>query len=367
MRYRTRTVAAIAFAFALLFCAGRMTAFGADQGVSVSAGAGQEESVTVDSDVNAGKTDAVTVSAEGEGSDASAVVNGDVSSDEGHGLVISADEGSASAVINGDVKADEDGVDAKADNGGTVTAEVNGDVGSNEDDGIDAAADNGSKIDITVDGDIRAKEESGMDLKVSVGSSINVAVTGTVEGKEAGIVTNACTPDCDGTVSVTAWKIVVRKDGNGKEFVALDQNRNINRKFEKTIKYIIRIRDRDKGIISLPGLTKGKHGYTALEGDKVRVRIEIPEGYELEHVYCDEGKELEAYRGDDGFWYVTVPKGGGVILSADLCRYAADSGEGYRASSPNTGDKEELAAWSAVMLTALALLIAMMRNKALNR
>ena len=42
-------------------------------------------------------------------------------------------------------------------------------------------------------------------------------------------------------------------------------------------------------------------------------------------------------------------------------------GEGYRASSPNTEDREELAVWSVIMMAAMAMLIAMIRNKALNR
>lgn len=367
MSNKTRSLITILFSLVMLLCICQITVFGEDQSVSVSAGTGQEKSVTVGGDVKTDREDAVTVTAEGEGSNASVTVNGDVESDEGHGVVIEADKGEASAIINGDIEADEDGIDAKAKDGGSVTVNVNGDVESDEDDGIDAAAESGSTVSVVVDGDVKAGEESGLDLRVSGGSSIDVAVTGTIEGKEAGIVTNACTKGCDGRVSVTAWKIIVNRDSRGNGFVALDKDRNINRAFEKTIKYIIRIRNPD--IISLPELTEGEFGYTALEGDKVKIRLDIPDGYELEHVYRDEDEELEAFKGDDGFWYVMIPKGGGVILSAclekcaeDSCSYAAP-----RASSPNTGDREELAFWSVIMLAASVLLIRMMRNRRFNR
>ena len=88
--------------------------------------------------------------------------------------------------------------------------------------------------------------------------------------------------------------------------------------------------------ISLPGLEKGEFGYTAFEGD-------------------------------DGFWYVSIPKGGGVTLSVDLAKQAKASGESYRASSPNTGDREDLIMWSAIMLAAMALPAGLIRKRALSR
>lgn len=376
MRNKTRSLVTILFTSVMLLIVCQITAFGTDQPVEVTAGAGEEVSVTVSEDVKTDTEDAVTVKAEGEGSSASVTVNGDVESDENHGVVIEADKGEATAEIKGDIEADEDGIDAEAKNGGTVKVNVDGNVESDEDDGIDAEAEKGSSVNIVVDGDVKAEEESGLDLNVSGGGSIDVVVTGTIEGKEAGIVTNACTPDIEGKASVTAWKIVVNKDKDGKEFVALDKDRNINSEFEKTINYIIRIND--PAIISLPGLTKGEYGYTAHEGDKVMVKLDIPDGYKLKHVYCDEDKELEAVKGDDGNWYVVIPKGGGVTLSVDLeidfhdsddddDDSEHDSGSGVRASSPKTGDREEIALWSAVMLAAMGLLIAMFRKRMLNR
>lgn len=367
MKSKTRSLITILFLLAMLVCVCSITAFGDDGSVKVVAGAGEQKSVTENSGVKTDSADAVTVIANGEGSDASAVIGGDVESDKGHGLVIEADQGKATAVINGQIETEnQEGIEAKADNGGTINVKVDGDVESDGDAAIDAEAKKGSKISIVVGSEAEGKEE-GLDLKVSEGGSIDVVVKDKVEGDKAGIVTNACTPDCDGTVSVTAWKIVVRKDGEGKEFVALDQNNAINSAFEKTIKYIIRIKNPE--YISLPGLEKGEYGYTAYEGDTIKVRIDIPDGYELEHAYWDDDEELELIKGDDGFWYVRIPKGGGVTLSVDLDDDDDDddSGEGYRASSPNTGDKEDLVMWSVVMLAAVVLLAGMLRKRALNR
>ena len=353
MRNNFKTCARILLYLTLILILSGVYVFADDEGVKVVATEGQEETVTVNKDVSS-KGDAVIVKAEGEGSSAEVTVNGDIESDEGHGAVVSADEGSASLSVNGDIEADEDGIDAKAYNGGSVKVDVEGDVESDEDGGIDAAASDGGSVDITVDGDVTSEEESGLDLKVSNGGSIDVAVTGTVSGKQSGIITNAETPGCDGDVTVTVWKIKVNEK-DGKKFVALDYNGKINRKFEKTINYIIKIKD--PRYISLPNLKKGKFGYTAHEGDVLLVRVDVPDGYDLDHLYWDEDKELELIRGKDGNYYVEVPLGGGVILSLDLDE--EDDGPVVKAAyaGPATGDKEELMLWIAIMLTAFGLFI----------
>ena len=204
MKSKTRSLITILFLFAMLVCVCSITAFGEDRGVEVVANQGEQKTVTESSGVKTDSADAVTVKANGEGSDASAVIGGDVESDKGHGLVIEADQGKATAVINGQIETEnQEGIEAKADNGGTINVKVDGDVESDGDASIDAEAINGSKISIVVGSEAEGKEE-GLDLKVSGGSSIDVVVKDKIEGDKAGIVTNACTPDCDGMVNVTA-------------------------------------------------------------------------------------------------------------------------------------------------------------------
>ena len=367
MKKHMKTMVRIMCTLTLLFAVSTVWAFAEDQAVEVKATDDQEESVKVNNDISTDTKDAVTVTADGDGSKAEAEINGDVESGEGHGVVVSADGGSASVDVKGDIKADEDGIDAKADNGGSVTVNVDGNVKSEEDGGIDAAADNGSSVEINVDGDVTSESESGLDLKVSGGAAIDVAVTGTIEGKESGIITNAGTPGCDGEVNVTAWKIKVNKDKDGKEYVALDYDKKINREFEKTINYIIKIKDPD--YISLPGMKKGKYGYTAHEGEEILVKLDVPDGYNLKHVYQDEDRELEVIKGRDGNYYVKIPKGGGVILSVDIEKQRRREEEVYvkaayhDGGSPKTGDKEELVRWIALLMTSVALMISRIKNR----
>ena len=367
MKKKSRILIRILLSLAFIIVLGAATTFAEDNAEVVNAAGGQEKSVTINNDISTETKDSVTVTAEGEGSKAEAEINGDIESGEGHGVVVSADGGSASVDVKGDIKADEDGIDAKADNGGSVTVNVEGNVESVEDGGIDAASDNGSSVEINVDGDVISDGESGLDLKASGGASIDVAVTGTIEGKEAGIITNAGTPSCDGEVNVTAWKIKLNKDKAGKEYVALDYDKQINREFEKTINYIIKIKDPD--YISLPGMKKGKHGYTAHEGDEILVKLDVPDGYDLKHVYQDEDQELEVIKGRDGNYYVKIPKGGGVILSVDIEKQRRREEEVYvkaayhDGGSPKTGDKEELMRWIAILLTSAALMISRIKNR----
>ena len=113
MRNNFKTCARILLYLTLILILSGVYVFADDEGVKVVATEGQEETVTVNKDVSS-KGDAVIVKAEGEGSSAEVTVNGDIESDEGHGAVVSADEGSASLSVNGDIEADEDGIDAKA-------------------------------------------------------------------------------------------------------------------------------------------------------------------------------------------------------------------------------------------------------------
>ena len=365
MKVKTRSLITILFAVTLLLIMGSITAFGADEGVVVSAPEGGEQSVTINSDITTETADALTVTADGEGSSAEVTVNGDIESDEGHGIVVSADGGDVSVTVDGEVEADEDALEIHADNGGNVTVSIDGELESDEDDGIDANADNGSSISVVVDGDVEAEEEVGLDLTVSGGSTIDVVVTGEVEGGDAGIVTNACTPGCDGTVNVTVWKVNVKENSAGTAFVALTDKGAVNSAFEKTINYIIRIADPD--IISLPGLVKGKYGYTAHEGDVILVKLDVPDGREVEHVYADEDQELELIKGADGNYYVKVPKGGGVELSVELDDDDDDDDDfcyvAMTRTTPKTGDRQGLTLWSGIMLTAMMLLFLMLRSR----
>lgn len=94
---------------------------------------------------------------------------------------------------------------------------------------------------------------------------------------------------------------------------------------EKLIQYIIRIEDNSRNYIATNGTTdftagNGKTYQVAKEGEKVLVKLTIPEGKELVAAYWDQAKS-EAGRllqDAEGNYYLEVPRGGGVELSVVL-------------------------------------------------
>ena len=61
----------------------------------------------------------------------------------------------------------------------------------------------------------------------------------------------------------------------------------------------------------------------AKEGDNVILKIAIADGYKLNGAYNGLGEKVALLQDSNGDYYVIVPKGGGVYLSADVSKIAS--------------------------------------------
>ena len=179
---------------------------------------------------------------------------------------------------------------------GTATVQVGGDV-SGQDSGLYVTLygeNDPSDANVTVEGALSAKSENGT----------------------AVLVTENVTPD---NLKLTVWKIDLDKDGNavkqttdwtsdGKPITASTE---VSKAIEANIEYIIKVEPTQTDLFA------GTQA-TAKEGENVTVRLNVPAGYKLNGAFTDEGKSVELLKDSSGNYYVVVPRGGGIYLSARL-------------------------------------------------
>lgn len=253
---------------------GKVTATG-DEGVGISAS---------DGTVTAGD---VTASGEGatgiDASEGSTVTADSVKAENGTGIEVS---GGSTVNVEGDVTAGDNGIEVSG--GATVNVEGNVKAGEN---GI-VVNDNGT---VTIDGT----------LTVTGGTPILL-------GDE---VTDA------GDINITVWQIEGGTDGSvvsgGQGDAAEAVQQNIN--------YIIKVVQPTEGVTDDVTAT-GENGSTsndynvANEGETVTIKVNLAKGYKLTGVFNGEGESKEAVttQNEDGYYYITMPKGGGVYLSVEL-------------------------------------------------
>ena len=174
------------------------------------------------------------------------------------------------------------------------------------------------------EGNLKAKEE-GIILEGTGG--FDVLISGTLKSEGTPIlIDEAVTPE---NVSITVWKIESPvKIGTGdeeEEHVVLEGKQGEtpaitedSKQIEADIQYIIRIEPSQEEIIGLEGTGKS-HGYdVAKEGETVILKISVPAGYNLTGAYTGDGEKVLLEKDQNGNYFVEVPKGGGVYLSAEL-------------------------------------------------
>ena len=268
-------------------------------------------------------------------------VEGDVSS-KGTGLEAFFD---SVVTVNGNVDGDILTVDGTVNVGGTVNGN-NGSTDSLKDQRHGAIVENG-KSTITVKGDVNAPQngirtDGGKDTVITIEGTLNVTggtpiildhssydsnnidaatiVVYAIKGNLQNIVRSGRTvyeanPSIDLAGMPGNEIIVVEKfeEDSDPKFVD-NQIRNIN--------YIIKTENSSKGAISKLEGTVRKAGYdTATENTIISVTVK--EGYDL-----SAGK-IKVTKNADGTYTLTVPRGGGVTLSAELIARAikeADKG-----------------------------------------
>lgn len=263
--------------------------------------------------------------------------------------VFSSDGGEAALTVGGDIIAEAtgdgngptklpalaNGVNLMTNEGGSSELSVGGDLIASGMGGtglaIDVASDSEVKAEIA--GDLSGQEQGlwvrTLDLADNKDASVEVTVGGTLSAKSdegtAVVVSEGVTPD---NLKLTVWKIdldqndnaVVQKSYNAETGVMSSEVTETTRAIEQSIQYIIKIEPTQTDVFK--GTQK-----TAKEGENAAVKVNIPEGFKLDGAFTDEGKQVELLKDAEGNYYVIMPKGGGVYLSAKLSEIPAPAPE----------------------------------------
>ena len=217
---------------------------------------------------------------------------------------------------------------------GDITSKANFGVGINLIDGYE-----GSTSKITINGDVKASDY-GIQIAEFDGKT-DIVVNGTVSGDHAIRVSKAienADEDADGNVSkviygdkresnITVWKMEsnekdlvsaivedrTEEDENG-DFKVINDSKTTEEVL-KNINYIIRTDKVDNGTIKLSN-TRLISGFdTARETEEITIKVQASDGYKVDSV---KNGDAVLTRNADGTYTLTVPRGGGVQLSAVL-------------------------------------------------
>ncbi|MBQ9042979.1 MAG: LPXTG cell wall anchor domain-containing protein [Eggerthellaceae bacterium] len=394
---RTKRFLAIAISAVLAFGCMPATAFAAEGGATstrtepvVAPDASGNTDVVVDGDVavkikgeDGTPRNAVDVSGS-----ASATVSGNVSVEPAPdaefiavtGIHVDASDGtSASANVEGNVTAEgttggnATGVSGNS-GGGSCSVNIGGDVKvvvDDESDATGALVTSKSQSDsykLIIGSDLIAigGSEYSAGLVVTGGSStpVTVVVGGTISSTGAGV--NLRNSDethqkrtAASLLDLTAWKIEAGSDDElfETEVLVSDGAEGL----AKAVNYIVKVDDAVKGLLGYDdsGLaTKSGEGYeyvVAHEGDKIYLKA-------LDESWRIKGVSGEGYGMDDKGYYFTVPRGGGIMLIAEMEAVPTPALTPTKASAPiasssNAGSSNTLPATGDSSLTTLASLL----------
>lgn len=240
---------------------------------------------------------------------------------------------------------------------GDITSKANFGVGINLIDGYE-----GSTSKITINGDVKASDY-GIQIAEFDGKT-DIVVNGTVSGDHAIRVSKAienADEDADGNVSkvtygdkresnITVWKMEsnekdlvsaivedrTEEDENG-DFKVINDSKTTEEVL-KNINYIIRTDKVDNGTIKLSN-TRLISGFdTARETEEITIKVQASDGYKVDSV---KNGDAVLRKNSDGTYTLTVPRGGGVQLSAVLSAIqksqSSSSGSSGSSSSSRPG------------------------------
>ncbi|MCR4658484.1 MAG: hypothetical protein K5770_19980 [Lachnospiraceae bacterium] len=186
-----------------------------------------------------------------------------------------------------------------------------------------------------VNGDVHSTG-NGVFINTAEGTEVEVLVTGTlkVDNGPAIVIGQNTAPE---DVHIIAWKIESNADslvqdgvrGTSPAAIDITPHSDKARAVENDIYYILKVDSTQADNINI---VSGAEDYRYLDmdneglvdtniahaGDKVGIKLDIPEGYELKAAYGDAEHTIVLTRGDDGNYYLIVPKGGGVTINMVL-------------------------------------------------
>lgn len=314
-------------------------------------------------------------------------VEGDVSSQNSTGAIISAyNEGTTNISVGGDITSgnnlgvsvsDSGKSEADLSVGGNVLSAGEG-IGAN---GIRISAYDNSQANVSVEGDVRTSSEEGIGLSVYSrdNSMVDVLVAGTIAGDQVGVSLGETGSDEEGNrysdpttaenFKLTVWQIELNEEDHAVEST---NNRladlgevgtvikeretvygEIEQEFEQSILYIIKVEQPVEGATLQATDANGKpleksHDYeVAHEGETVLMKVNIQSGFELLGAYNGLGEKVPLLRDKTGNFYIEVPKGGGVYLSAQLGRIPAASTPEHQENHENTNKKPAQTTYNA--------------------
>lgn len=317
---------------------------------------------------------------QGHGSCILLTVDGDINADDGIGLDSDSSMGFIEISVLGDVISSANtGINSLTYNTGSTDISVEGNVSSGNTTAVSLYASVGSEANLTIGGDVVTEAENGMGLSVDArnDSVVDVLVSGTIAGDQVGVSLGQTSSDEDGNrygstttadnLKLTVWQIELNEEGHAAESmnIRIDRANGVimdreavygdeEQAFEQSILYIIKLEQPVEGAVLRATDENGKaleksHDYeVAHEGDTVLMKIDIQSGFELYGAYNGLGEKVPLLQDEEGNFYVEVPKGGGVYLSASLGRI--HTGEGNY--TPEEEDDDEENARKKMMKTA---------------
>lgn len=319
-------------------------------GVSVYVSDDSSSEVSVGSNgINASGGSAEGLNVNVNGGLAAINVGGDINT-QGTGNVtdnlgIRADAGDSSSIsidVAGDINTEGNGSAGAyitAYGSASVNLNVDGNINTDNTDtafhssGLNLQA-NGSNAALSarIGGDINGNAASPSTVEISTesGAKVTVVAEGTLTaGSESNIVF-AGDPE---NISLIIWKAeysdddyIVKESVRNEDGTTFQRTAN-SEKLESSINYIIKVNasqsidlgnTTDKTYLAPDGTSTTYN--TAKEGERVAVKLTVPDGYELAGAFSDEVQTCDLLKDEEGQYYLIVPKGGGVYVNMRLVK-----------------------------------------------
>lgn len=246
------------------------------------------------------------------------------------------------------------GIYAQLETGGSSTINVEGNIVVSSEAagtrGIYADGGDRTNLNIQVKGDVTSNGTGIYTKDMTRAQSTDIIIDGTVKSTANNIpavILDQSSID-NGQVSITAWKI---ESNEGTELfgkndgAGIQINDNSQNAVASHISYIIRVTQPEINNTPANVLSLAKADGTAWdnkkawnngagvaptmlnvagENQKVYVKLDVPAGYQLAGVYADSARTVALTQDENGSYYLTVPRGGGIDVSVALTLIQVD-------------------------------------------
>ena len=196
-----------------------------------------------------------------------------------------------------------------------------------------------SSVNLSVGGNVTG----GITASSTAGADIDVLIEGVLSSEK-----ELVTVEGDGigeSLTLTVWKVDLGDRDTIVEAAEGSNNQKEAENVEKNILYIIKydqptvggtlsVTDKDGN-----ALQESHDHEVAKEGETVLLKLDVQDGYQVTGAFNGEGEKVELLKDDAGNYYVVVPKGGAVYLSAALEKIPEKPVEPDKDKKPGKPDK----------------------------